>query len=874
MLAVLVVALVGGAQTGAPAAPARAPVPIKPSRPAGTRVDARPANAGYGRLPIAFAANDGETDQRVRFHARGNGYSLLLTQTEAVLRLRAAESVPRDRRRAGQQPHVALPPSPRGVAAPSATAEVRMSLIGSDPGARIAGERRLPGTVNYLIGRDPSKWRSNVATFEQVRCDKVYPGIDLVFHGNQRQLEYDFVVAPGADLSRIRLAFHGARGMRLDAGDLVLTTRAGELRQQRPIAYQPVDPDGRDGWGRGQDGTRQLVAAHYVLGDDGHVGFAVPDYDHARPLVIDPVLVYSTYLGGAMPMAFPSGAPFDDGAAIAVDGSGSAFITGQTQSLDFPTVHPLQPPAEFGDIFVAKMNASGSALLYSTWIGGRGGDNPWSIAIDAGGSAYVTGQTSSSDFPLVNPLQPLFGGGEFLVPADAFVLKVNAAGTALVYSTYLGGSGNEAGAGVAVDVTGHAYVVGYTARRQFPPSGPLNDFPVMNAIQPQSSGDGDAFVAKLTPAGSSLVFSTYLGGARGDFARGVALGPSGEVWLVGFTDSADFPVVNPFQGGPGGLLDGFVAMLTADGQVILSASYLGGTDWDVPESVAVTSVGEAVVAGWTLSADFPTVNALQPTLAGAADAFVMKIEVSGATVVYATLLGGGANDYANAVAVDADGQAFITGHTGSVDLPLDAPVQAQLADPFADDAFVSELSSDGTQLLFSTFLGGRAYEAGQGIAVDRYGSAYITGSTQSGDFPATLGAFQTTYAGASDAFVAKLGAPFPCGPDVTAGLRLSHLPPITIPATPWLFQLVIVVNTSGESLQGPLTYVLTDLTNAASIGTLPLACGALPSTPSALLHGGDDEVLSPGEATATLLLFYRTGPGHVDYTPVVLNAGQ
>ena len=354
----------------------------------------------------------------------------------------------------------------------------------------------------------------------------------------------------------------------------------------------------------------------------------------------------------------------------------------------------------------------------------------------------------------------------------------------------------------------------------------------------------------------------------------MALTPSGDVFLAGYTDSSDFPVINAFQGGPGGLIDGFVATLSADGSAITSAGYLGGSDWDFPESVAVTSVGEAVVAGWTLSADFPTVNALQPTLAGAADAFVIKIGASGSTVVYATYLGGGHSEYANDVAVDADGQVFITGNTASVDFPLSDPVQAQLADPFSDDAFVSELSSDGAQLLFSTFFGGRAYEAGQGIAVDRHGSAYITGSTQSGDFPATVGAFQTTHAGASDAFVAKFGAPFPCSPDVTAGLWLSHFPPINIPSTPWLLQLVVVANTSGESIQGPLSYVLTDLTNAASIGTLPLACGAMPPTPYALLHGGDDEVLSPGEATATLLLFFRTGVGHVDYTPIVLSAGQ
>ena len=364
ILAALVVALICGSQTGAPSAARRAPTPIAPSRTAGPGV-AADANAAYGRLPMAFAANEGKTDEGVRFHARGDGYSLLLTRTEAVLTLRVTAPRLHGRSPAGETPNVGVDRHARDVAAPTVAAQVRMSLVGSDRDVRVTGEHRLPGTVNYLVGRDPSKWRSNVATFEQVRYDDVYPGIDLVFYGNQRQLEYDFVVSPGADPSRIRLVFSSARGMRLDAaGDLVLATEAGELRQPRPVAYQPIAPDGRKVGGREHASARQIVDARYVLGRDGEVRFAIPDYDRHRPLVIDPVIVYSTYLGGAVPMLFPSGSPYDDGAAIAVDGSGNAFITGQTQSIDFPTVHPLQPPADFGDIFVAKMNASGTALVY------------------------------------------------------------------------------------------------------------------------------------------------------------------------------------------------------------------------------------------------------------------------------------------------------------------------------------------------------------------------------------------------------------------------------------------------------------------------------------------------------------------------------
>ncbi len=456
-------------------------------------------SAAYNSLLLYFEANQGQTDPQVKFVSRGRGYTLFLTRHgEAVLVLRKSEP-----RRGALRPaalsSVTIAPESQSVDPP---AVVRMKLVSSNAKPRAEALGELPGKANYFIGNDPKKWRTNIPTYAKVRYRDVYPGVDLVYYGSQRQLEHDFIVAPAADPSSITMSFDGAKKLSLDAqGNLILATTDGEVRLQRPVVYQEID------------GARREISASLVLKDTHQVGFRVAAYDSNKPLVIDPVLFYSTYLGG-------SGS--DNGAAIAVDSAGNAYVTGQTGSTNFPTTSGTFQSSFAGgdaswaglalDAFVTKVNPTGSALIYSTYLGGSANDAAIGIAVDSAGSAYVTGLTDSTNFPTTSgAFQTSFGGGT----TDAFVTKLNTTGSALVYSTYLGGSGifvccAEEGYSIAVDSTGAAYVTGVTNSTNFPTTS--------GAFQTSFGGTLDAFVTKLNAAGSALVYSTYLGGSGLDFA--------------------------------------------------------------------------------------------------------------------------------------------------------------------------------------------------------------------------------------------------------------------------------------------------------------------------------------------------------------------
>jgi Beta-propeller repeat len=638
----------------------------------------------YGQLPLNFEANQGQTDAQVQFLAHGQGYILFLTAHEAVFAFRPPAAH-------GQHP-TRLMPRPGAVQDTPDTAQsvVRMQLLGANSAPQVVGLEELPGKANYFIGNDPQQWRANVPTYAKVKYAAVYPGVDLVYYGQSRQLEYDFIVAPGADPTTIMLGFEGIDHVDMDAqGDLVLSTAGGSLRFQKPVVYQEGD------------GGRQAIAGSYVRKGPHQVGFHVAAYDLARPLVIDPVLSYATYLGGR---------GGETGFGIAVDAAGAAYVTGITASADFPTVDPLQPALDgFADAFVVKLTADGAALVYATYLGGSGigVDQGQGIAVDAAGAAYVTGKTTSADFPTVHPLQLTFGGGN----QDAFVAKLTADGAALVYATYLGGSGDDRGTGIAVDADGAAYVTGSTCSA---------DFPTVHPLQPTFGGGGncsqvgnpggDAFVAKLRADGSALVYATYLGGSDDE---------------------------NSGQSGASG--------------------------------IAVDAAGQAYVTGSTGSSDFPTVHPLQlkpPAISSRGDAFVAKLTADGSALVYATYLGGSSGDAGAGIAVDASGAAYVTGFTFSPDFPTVHPLQPTLRSSVSSNAFVAKLTANGAALIYSTYLGGCRAEVGFGIAVDAAGAAYVTGSTSSPDFPAMPGAFQTTLGGGgicgrmheSDAFVAKIEA--------------------------------------------------------------------------------------------------------------------
>ena len=609
-----------------------------------------------------------------------------------------------------------------------------------------------------------------------------------MYYGNQRQLEYDFIVTPGADPKIITLGFEGADKLEVDThGDLVLHTDGGNIRFYKPLIYQEVK------------GRRQIVPGSYSV-NQKRLGFQVGAYDGTKPLVIDPVLAYSTYLGGS---------GIEESRDIAVDAAGNAYVTGHTTSTDFPTANALQPAHDpsFWDAFVAKLDPTGSALVYSTYLGGNGFDFAGGIAVDGTGSAYVTGETSSTNFPTLNALQPTKASPE-QDGRDAFVARLDPSGSALIYSTYLGGTQNDTGSNITVDAAGAAYVTGSTISA---------DFPIANALQPSyGGGGGDAFVAKLTPTGSSLLYSTFLGGNNADNAYGIAIDTSDHVYVTGNTGSSNFPTVNPIQPifGGGSLLnqDAFVARITPSGNALVYSTFLGGNELDQGWGIAADASGHAYVVGRTQSTNFPTANALQSAYGGGfLDAFVAHFDSTG-SLIYSTYLGGSGRDDGFAIAVDSSGNPYVMGSTGSLNFPLANALQPTFGGGNSD-AFVTKLNASGSAFEYSTYLGGSGDEgpAVVGIAVDPSGSAYLAGITDSDNFP-IANALQSTRSGSTDSFVAKIGVEPPAmltldPPNAANLVGTQHCVEATVqdsggnpvPNITIRFMVIGAVNTSGSA---------------------------------------------------------------------------
>jgi len=882
----------------------------------------------FGRLPLSFELNQGQTDSQVRFLARGHGFGLLLTTNGAEFSF--------------NEPSTAL----------------RMYLQGAATSPRIRGVNELPGKVNYFFGRESDKWRTNIPTYERVSYEQIYPGVDLIYYGNQRQLEYDFVIAPDASFKQIRLAFDGADKPRLNRhGDLIIRSGAHKITLLRPKAYQEIGEQRRD------------VSIRYLLNTRSQVTFQIGDYDKRQPLIIDPVLVYSSFLGGS---------GLDRGTGIAVDSSGNAYITGHTSSLNFPTGSPLQAAHTGGeqDAFVSKLNASGSALVYSTYLGGSGTEVATSIALDNAGNAYITGQTTSNNFPLVNALHSTLSGSN-----DGFIAELSASGSALVYSTFLGGRGSDEGNSIAVDSLGNAYVTGVTSSRDFPTTNPLQTLRSGNAIFKSANSAGSwaasdsGLIAatvndlKFHPSNSSIIyaatdtgvfkttdnglnwtalsgqtalpvtrvaldptdanviyaatgggvykstdggnnFSAINNGLGAFFVRTIVLDPTtpttlyvtvgsnsffrstdgGTSWSQKFisgsggingltidpntpttlyaatvggvfksTDSGTnwtasntgfpfsfnissvsidktnnllyaatafgifksangagtwtnitdnsafftvsviaidpatpstiyiatplglfktidggatwnvsgngFPnsnvlslVVDPGQAstlyiGTSSGTDAFVTKLSAGGATQVYSTYLGGSAADVGNGIALDSGSNVYLTGSTSSNNFPTANALQPARSSGTDAFVTKLNASGASLIYSTFLGGDSSDVGSAIAVDGNGNAYIAGTTASDDFPTANAFQSTNSS-LTNEGFVTKINATGSSLVYSTYLGGDAPDTCSAIAIDVAGSAYVTGATSSQNFP-IVGALQPALRG-TDAFVAKL----------------------------------------------------------------------------------------------------------------------
>lgn len=703
----------------------------------------------YGKLPLSFAVNHGQTDERVDFLARGGHYDLFLTSTEAVLVFSAPKPGSKDRR-----PNI--PDFPKsGSSSPKInSAALRMQIVGANRHAHPIAVEQLPGKSNYFIGKDSQKWLTGIPTFRKVRYEEVYPGVHLDYHGNQQQLEYDFVLEPGADPQIINVRFEGAKRLRIDAvtGDLTMRVGTDKLRFEKPKIYQEI---------RGAE--KQWIDGRYVIRGKNKIGFQVGAYDEGKPLVIDPVLLgYSTYLGGTAEYYGP---------AIAVDGAGNAYVTGSTRSTNFPVTAGAFQSTNHApyNAFVSKLDPTGSTLLYSTYLGGSGGgfynDMGLAIRVDSAGNAYVSGVTNSTNFPVTpGAYQTTFGGGGFTgccFPGDAFITKLNPSGSVLVYSTYLGRSGWDVGAGLAIDSSGNAYVAGQTHSTNFPVTAGA-----FQTTYRGTSGCGgntnSGFITKLNASGTALVYSTYLGGSGFDGATSIAVDASGNAYVTGHAHSPNFPTtIGAFQASPPGPTcpgPAFVTKLNASGTGLAYSTYLSGTNGYVHgSSIAVDASGNAYVTGYTSSTTFPTTGGAPQTTygGGAIDAFATKINPAGSALVYSSYLGGNGNDHGTSISIDNSGNTYVTGGAESTNFPTTAGSLSSV-NSGNRDVFVSQVDPGGSSLLYSTYIGGNGDDYGTGIGLDLVGNVYVSGVTGSVNFPVTVGAFQTTKGTGSDALVLKL----------------------------------------------------------------------------------------------------------------------
>lgn len=687
---------------------------------------ANPSIAPRITVPLQFVPNIGQQADEVRFQSGAMGGTLLFSPDAVTLAL----------------PDVQQPIS------------VRFEGVNANPA--LVGAEQQSGRVHYLVG-EPSEWQSDLPMFAHLEYRQLYDGIDLQYEGVEGSLKGTYFVAPGADPSRIRWSYSGVQGVRIDqrSGDLKIDLPAGSgiltLTEQAPIAWQDID------------GRRVPVAVRYDLASDGQVGFVVGQYDANHALTIDPYLVYSTFVGGS---------DIDEGRDIAVD---AHYVTGSTRSNNLPNAKAPQASyagpngaSNFGDAYVMKLNAAGTALIYITYLGGSGQDVGDAITVDSDGNAYVTGMTESTNFPTKNAFQPAPGGNQCSSQpcSDAFVTKLNAAGNAFVFSSYLGGSRNEntslldtgtrsAALGIALDANRNVYVTGMTES---------TNFPTKNAAYNSHNGLTDIFLTKVQADGSALLYSTYIGGGGADYSGDVAVSDNGMAYIVGRTLASNYPTKNAFQSKSAGDIDIVISQFdtTKSGSSsLVYSTYFGGSSSDAGMGIRIDAQGNMYIAGFTQSLNFPVQNAFQTQngSAGSAiprDAIVAKLSADGKTLLYSTYLGGEAYDVGYGLEIDKNGTMFIVGNTDSNRFPTKNAWQVARAD--VTDVFVARIDPSKTganSLLYSTYLGGTDRDYGYGVAVDSTSHVYVTGMTGPADlykFPnttmigsngATLGIFIT-----------------------------------------------------------------------------------------------------------------------------------
>jgi hypothetical protein len=758
----------------------------------------------YGKLPLSFEENYGQTDPKVKFLCHGSGYSVFLTSNEAVLALSSAESESRG-------PKITRPSN--SIRSKRNTgAALSMKLLNASLLTRVKGLKKLTGTSNYFVGNDPTRWRRDVPMYAEVKYESIYPGVDLVYYGNQNELEYDFIVAAGNDPRRIEFDIRGAKKFhRNKEGELIFNVADREIRWHAPTAYQV------------NRGKRQPVESRYVVRGKDRFGFEIGSFDSSLPLYVDP-LIYSTFLGGGLS---------DSGNSIAIDQSGNTYVTGSTNSYHFPTQNPIQAdlagsgynfPA---DAFVTKLDPTGTSLIFSTYLGGSAYDHGTGIAVDGDGYVYVTGSTFSVDFPVANAFQPVLSSGQ-----NAFVSKLVPAGSAFVYSTYLGGSGGSSGAAISVDNSGDAFVTGIA----------IGGFPVTpGAFQTELDGQSDAFVSKLNADGSSLLYSTFLGGSGIESATGIVLDSLDNAYVTGYTASSDFPTT------PGAFetigSDAFVSKLNSTGSGLVYSTYLDGSS---PTGIALDSAYDVFVTGSAWPPFVVTSGAFETTCQDQCG-FVTKINPAGSAQLYSTYLGLG-GDYPQGITIDPRGNAYVTGWTQSVYFPTKNKLKGSKPSGY-DDAFVTKLDPTGSFLIWSTYLGGSKLSYGYGLASDGLGDVFVTGLTQSSNFPTTSGAFQRLCNGnglecfTGDAFITKMNIAAPTTNTLSSSPNPSSYGEVVS------FLATVSSNPGGP----PDGETISFMKGKSILGTAPLSHGQATFTTSELpiginavtaVYGGDLDFLS------------------------------
>ena len=674
----------------------------------------------YHQLPVSFEANQGQTHSDVRFLGRLRGYTVLFTSNEVIMVLNGG-ATPAGTEQLADRPERLQGSSRRSV--------LRMRLANASRTVLLEGDTKLQGKSNYFIGQNPDNWHTDVPHYAGVIYRDIYPGIDLFFFGERGRLKYEFRIAPGGDPGHIQLQFRGHSKIRIgDGGNLFVETPAGVVSHSAPFIYQEMN------------GRREKVGGYFRSRSEEEVGFELSGYDPDRPLVIDPELIFSSYLGG-------SGR--ESATGLKVDESGNIYLTALTEASDFPLQDPFQDSVA-GDLdaVVVKLNSAGDELVYATYLGGSANEGGHGIGVDATGSAYITGTTSSTDFPLMNPLQEAHGGD-----TDGFVTKLSPEGNALIYSTFYGGTSGEGPCALALDSAGNAYITGSTD------GGTL---PLVNPFQSQAGEFFVGFVAKISASGDRLIFSSFLGGHQGSVAHGIAVAEDQSVFIVGATATEGLATPGAFQAtlGSQDCCDAFLLKLNPDGSRRFF-SYLGGADFDIGRGVAVDPNGLPVLTGETRSTDFPFVGGLQSIVRapeghfGPDDAFVARFSSDGAQLLNSIAFGGSEDEEVRGIAISDQGDIAITGRTVSLDLPLFEPIQEVLAG--GADIFVARFSTDLSNLLFATYLGGSGSDRGTSIALDTAGNILVAGNTDSEDFPTRNALQPALSSGGSDLFFLKIG---------------------------------------------------------------------------------------------------------------------